>query len=533
MTAPDAAQETPPAPTLAAHVPAADARQDLLAPLADAYRRIDPANDGWPTEVASEAISAALSKLAKAFENPLAENETRSAPTTTTDFACGRLRPGQVTTAYETSNLTVKRGPRGVAAETAAHEFTGAQGLRDALADLRSAFGDAVHLHTKFKLVNVDLSGADVQSAVLFHASDSRAAGAVELSATWRCVWRLTEDNQALLRRIEVADFEQVEYRGPSPAMFADATQAAMGDLACFREQLAYGVDHWRGRMSRQLGLTVTGNHGATLGDVDGDGLDDLYLCAEGGLPNRLLLQNADGTLRDESAASGVDFLDPTASALFIDVDNDRDQDLVVGLSWRLVLLENDGRGRFAVRNVVDCPAQIFSLAAADVDVDGDLDLYVCGYHPDPQTRAGDAFATPVPFHDANNGGRNLLLMNQGQWRFADETSARGLDENNSRYSYAASWEDLDNDGDLDLYVANDFGRNNLYRNAGGKFHDVAGELHVEDMAAGMSTTWADYDRDGWMDLYVSNMFSSAGNRISYQRQFNAGAPEDVRRGLQ
>ena len=70
------------------------------------------------------------------------------------------------------------------------------------------------------------------------------------------------------------------------------------------------------------------------------------------------------------------------------------------------------------------------------------------------------------------------------------------------------------------MYVANDYGRNNLYRNNSGKFTDVAGEMGVEDMSAGMSASWSDFNRDGYMDLYVSNMFSAAGNRITFQRQF-------------
>ncbi len=86
----------------------------------------------------------------------------------------------------------------------------------------------------------------------------------------------------------------------------------------------------------------------------------------------------------------------------------------------------------------------------------------------------------------------------------------------------AASWEDYDQDGDLDLYVANDFGRNNLYRNDDGQFVDVAAEAGVEDISAGMSVSWGDYNNDGQADLYVGNMFSSAGNRVTYQRQFSS-----------
>ena len=91
---------------------------------------------------------------------------------------------------------------------------------------------------------------------------------------------------------------------------------------------------------------------------------------------------------------------------------------------------------------------------------------------------------------------------------------------NNSRFSMAAAWEDFDNDGDQDLYVANDFGRDNLYENDGGRFRDLASQLGVDDHGAGMSVSWADYNRDGVMDIYVGNMFSAAGNRVTYQARF-------------
>ncbi|MCP5112672.1 MAG: VCBS repeat-containing protein, partial [bacterium] len=141
----------------------------------------------------------------------------------------------------------------------------------------------------------------------------------------------------------------------------------------------------------------------------------------------------------------------------------------------------------------------------------------------------------PTPYYDATNGPPNALYRNRGDGAFEEVTRAAGLMENNNRYSFAAAWSDYDNDGDQDLYVANDFGRNNLYRNNGdGTFRDVAAEAGVDDMAAGMSAAWGDYDNDGDLDLYVGNMWSSAGQRVTHNRRFSElSASDEVRRSFQ
>ena len=144
--------------------------------------------------------------------------------------------------------------------------------------------------------------------------------------------------------------------------------------------------------------------------------------------------------------------------------------------------------------------------------------------------RTDASSASEFLYHDANDGGANRLYRNDlrkdlhnaaaEDWIFTDVTESSGLDQANRRWSLAAAWEDFDNDGDQDLYVANDYGRNCLYQNDHGHFVDVAERMGVVDFGSGMSVSWSDYDRDGWMDLYVGNMFSSAGNRIATQPEF-------------
>ncbi len=122
------------------------------------------------------------------------------------------------------------------------------------------------------------------------------------------------------------------------------------------------------------------------------------------------------------------------------------------------------------------------------------------------------------------------MLRNNRDGTFRDVTAASRLDKNNTRYSFCCGWNDYNGDGWPDLYVVNDFGRNNLYRNNGdGTFTDVAAASGVEDIGAGMGLCWFDYDNDGAEDLYVANMWTAAGERISHQEDFKKDSPAAVR----
>ncbi|MDB4568519.1 VCBS repeat-containing protein, partial [Akkermansiaceae bacterium] len=167
---------------------------------------------------------------------------------------------------------------------------------------------------------------------------------------------------------------------------------------------------------------------------------------------------------------------------------------------------------------------------------DGDLDLYICQYHSrggEDAAPARGSFPHPYPVYDATNGGRNILLRNDGDWNFFDATKESGLDLGNSRLSFAALWEDFDNDGDSDLFVVNDFGPNNFFLNLGeGVFKDQSTAPWVREGGFGMGMTAADFDQDGRFDLHVSNMYSGAGNRIARQDWFHADQNAEVRKAL-
>ena len=362
-----------------------------------------------------------------------------------------------------------------------------------------------------------------MQTVQLVHISGSGIQGGpVEINATWEIDWHWpAQDQSPKIARVITTAHERAEFSQPA---FEDCTRSALKPLgSIFDDQFGVGIGSWVRQIESYVGPLQTGMNGLAIGDVNGDGLEDVYVCQTGGLPNRLLLHQPDGTVQDASAKAGVDYLEQTTAALFIDADNDGDQDLVLAQGKKILILGNDGTGRFQLAQVLSEVHHTHSLAAADYDLDGDLDLYACAYNSHGET-AGE-LPVPMPVYDALNGGRNLLLQNEGGLQFKDVTARTGLDQKNSRFSFAAVWEDYDRDGHLDLYVANDFGVNNLYRNLGnGRFSEVTGQVGMGAGAFGMSASAADYDRDGWVDFYKANMYSSAGNRVATQNRFMPAA---------
>ena len=151
-----------------------------------------------------------------------------------------------------------------------------------------------------------------------------------------------------------------------------------------FREQLLRGVPYWRSRLDPASGIDLYGSNGIAVGDIDGDGVDELYVCQPGGLPNRLFKFREDGTVGDITAAWGADILDDTSCALFLDLRNTGRQDLVVLRGGGPVFLINEG-ARFQLSKdafkFATLPQGGFTgMAAADFDRDGKLDLYLCCY---------------------------------------------------------------------------------------------------------------------------------------------------------
>ena len=487
----------------------------------------DPAQDGWESEALHKASNAQLKRLAKLFEKADGKKiqSGQLSGIVSNSFLCKTLVPDKLNEVFRDRALVVRRAvldqvPPG------APSYEGVAGFAEALGELGQRLVGASDVHAKFKQFRIETQSDSFLTTVLFEASGHTSNGSAQLNARWDCHWTRgsRKDQPPLLSSVHVRDYEDAIAQSPSQTLLADCTEAVLAANPCYLEQFGRGMDYWLERIESHFGLIDDGHYGLAVGDVNEDGLEDVYLGRPGGLPNRLLIQNADGTVTDRSASSGADVLDDCRSAILVDLDNDGHQDLVLAAARKLLVFSGDGQGKFTLRAEKDGHFQ-FTLAAADYDMDGDLDFFLCNYSRQEDSDVG-RFGLPVPFHNATNGGKNVLFRNDGNWVFSDATSESGLDVNNNRWSYAAAWEDFDNDGDLDLYIANDFGHNNLYQNdpahskEGRRFTDITEQANAVDANFGMSVAWGDYDRDGWMDVYIANMFSSAGNRVTFQDQF-------------
>ncbi|HJM64368.1 MAG TPA: VCBS repeat-containing protein, partial [Roseibacillus sp.] len=462
----------------------------------------DPAADGWDSEVLNAAFKKQLDELSERIVSGELSAESL-ASIVATDFRGTHLVPTSLTGVFDSNGIQVRRGT-----PSKKLEFSGVAGLEESLQELRASLGsEDGKLRCKFKVIGIRADGEQAVSRQLVECARIGVSGRSEQHSEWTIEWRVSDEgSDARIAAVRVDRFEQ---SSAPKSLFSDCTESVLGSCQSFQDQLLFGATHWLPRIQDTRQMIMLGTPGTALGDVNGDGLDDLYLCQARGLPNRLFLQNPDGTLRDATMESGTGWVESSRAALLVDLDNDGDQDLAVATYARLVLARNDGSGRFEVMTVLETGIGSMGISATDFDNDRDLDLYVCHYsRGDLDLEAG---ATVIGsggrfvYHDANNAGRNYFFRNEiegEEWKLQDVTEESGLDVNNRRFSLAAAWEDFDNDGDQDLYVANDFGRNNLFRNEGGHFTDIAATVQGEDRASGMSVSWGDVNRDGRMDLY-------------------------------
>jgi Tfp pilus assembly protein PilF/peroxiredoxin len=494
-------------------------------------RHISPGGDAFPEEKVVAEIEERLGRLSTLLREKPRSIAPGLDPLLAPDFRGGSLLPAAETPAEALASFEVVRGT-GAAALVTDRALFGRQ-----LDGLLAGIDEARVAEFLITAIDVDRTAlATARTNVRYDiVGPGPGAWRAERVGRWSMVWRRGPDGK--WRILEWTASGQVKSRAQDP-VFTEVTASSLGRIPSFGRQLATGLDAWLATLDSVFMLDSMGHHGVSVGDADGDGIEDLYVAQPAGLPNRLYRNRGDGTFEDATDRAGLGVLDDTAQSLFADIDNDGDQDLVLVTRAGLLLFVNDGLGRFSVvhdafRFKEALRGSPMSIAMADYDRDGFLDVYLCTYSY--FIGAGeDKGGSPNPYYDATNGPPNVLFHNDGHGHFVDVTKEVGLDDNNDRFSFAAAWGDYDGDGWPDLLVSNDFGRKNLYHNEGLKdgkvsFKDVTAVAGVEDHGAGMSAAFLDYDGDGRQDIYTGNMWSAAGQRITAAAGFMPEVPAAIR----
>ncbi len=308
-----------------------------------------------------------------------------------------------------------------------------------------------------------------------------------------------------------------------APPLFRDDAQSA---------RLSFSYEN--GESSIHQLPEFTGG-GVGLIDYDGDGWLDVYLVQGGRFPpdpaqpprgDRLFRNHRDGTFEDVTAASGIDAMTQGygQGVAVGDYDNDGHPDLFV-TRWRsYALYHNRGDGRFedvtqqaGLSGDRDWPT---SAAFADFDNDGDLDLFVCHYvvwnAENPQIcYTFPPNQVPIGCNPRQFEPRSDHVFRNDRGRFVDVTATAGVQEHQGR-GLGVVAADFDDDGRVDLFVANDQSANFLYLNRGGfRFEESAQLAGVATNAeggyqAGMGVACGDLDDDGRLDLAVTNYYGES-----------------------
>ncbi|MEA2259806.1 MAG: enediyne biosynthesis protein [Acidobacteriaceae bacterium] len=277
---------------------------------------------------------------------------------------------------------------------------------------------------------------------------------------------------------------------------------------------------------SPQKYLPETTGAGCAFLDYDNDGWMDIYLVNSGKcdfynpdppLRNALYRNNRDGTFTDVTEKAGVAAGGYGQGVAVGDYDGDGLPDLYVTQYGKCILYHNNGDGTFSdvtERAGVAAAGWASSAVWFDYDNDGRLDLFVCNFVDFNKTKNLNCVASNKPGYcvpTLYKPAASWLFHNNGDGTFTDVSQSSGIAKHLGK-AWGVVATDLNNDGKMDLFVANDTVQNYLYMNRGnGKFEEIAalagvGFSESGRPRSGMGVDATDFNQDGWMDLFVANI---------------------------
>jgi enediyne biosynthesis protein E4 len=277
---------------------------------------------------------------------------------------------------------------------------------------------------------------------------------------------------------------------------------------------------------SPQKYLPETTGAGCAFLDYDNDGWMDIYLVNSGKcdfydpsppLRNALYRNNRDGTFTDVTGKAGVGAGGYGQGVAVGDYDGDGFPDLYVTQYGKSILYHNNGDGTFTdvtERAGVAAPGWGSSAVWFDYDNDGRLDLFVCNFVEFSKAASLNCVAYNKPGYcipTLYKPSASWLFHNNGDGTFADVSVSSGIAKHLGK-AWGVVAADLNNNGKMDLFVANDTTKNFLFMNRGsGRFEevsDLAGVSYSQTgrPRSGMGVDAADFNQDGWIDLFVANI---------------------------
>ncbi len=330
--------------------------------------------------------------------------------------------------------------------------------------------------------------------SVLIHATDADGTHRYQVEGKLNVLWKSSADASAspVVDTLEAADVTVKERIGP---------------------------DVFQEGMAERFSTTAVEYPGSLIAfDLNGDGRSEILLPSM----NRIYWNRGGGKFEEGDLLNHPpsfvvnavlsDFSGDGALDLLLTSDVPEEPDL------RLLLYRGDSKGGFPfeAEDPLTTPlAELkgaFAFAVGDVEGDGDLDVWMGQYK---QAYIGGQM--PSPFFDANDGLPSYLLLNKGDGRFVDATESAGLAKKRFRRTYANSFVDLDDDGDLDLVVVSDFAGVDAHLNDGrGRFSDVTSTAVDEKANFGMALAIADFNLDSELDFFVTGMSSTTARRLEH-----------------